>query len=247
MAHDSTGAITQTEGAKMQYLIRRRPGVSREDLIANWFANHMPDVVSSQHRAAEKNQAHATRYIATVFEPDRSGEQAYDGVAQLWWAEATPAPAEPHGSKPRDTFQQRAEPYVPWATREFVVLDGELPLVPNTMNDPFPCTRSGFLKVTSLLAGGAHTDPDAFFDHWLTVHAPNVRAVMEQVGGLRYVISQSLVPGDNPYLGMAELWLPSSTELRAYNEVYVSDGIEDMVDMANSKILRSHTEMIGIP
>ena len=43
-----------TPGAKMQYLIRRRPEVSREDLVANWFANHMPDVISNQIRSQER-------------------------------------------------------------------------------------------------------------------------------------------------------------------------------------------------
>lgn len=242
-----TSEITPTPGAKMQYLIRRRAGVSREDLIANWFANHMPDVIASQHAAKEKGRPHASRYIATLFEPDRAGEQAWDGVAQLWWPEPTPRPAEPHGATPRDTFQQRCEPYVPWPTREFVVLDGELPVEPNTLNDPFPCTRSGVLKVTSLLSARPDIEPDALFTHWLNVHAPNVRSVMEQVGGIRYAISQSLEPEIDQYIGMAELWLPSRAELRAYNETYVSDGIEDMVDMANSVILRSHTELIGIP
>ena len=37
-----------TPGAKMMYLIKRRPTVSREELVVHWFANHMPLVIQSQ-------------------------------------------------------------------------------------------------------------------------------------------------------------------------------------------------------
>ena len=38
-------------GAQMIYLIRRRSGVTREALVAHWFANHMPDVIAAQQAA----------------------------------------------------------------------------------------------------------------------------------------------------------------------------------------------------
>lgn len=238
--------ITPTSGTKMQVLIKRRAGVSREELIANWFANHMPDVIARENSRAERSVPHATGYTATIFEPDRRGEQSWDGVAQLWFDEAWPRAAEPHGTKPRDTFQQKAEPYVGWPTKEFVALDGALAGAPNTLNDPYPFTRSGFLKVTSLLTAKAGTDIEAFFTHWLDVHAPNVLSVLEQVGGIRYVINQSTEPDVDAYAGMAEIWLPDKSALRAYSERYESDGIEDFVDGDLSPILWSHTEFIGI-
>ena len=68
---------------------------------------------------------------------------------------------------------------------------------------------------------------------------------LEATGGLRYVINQSLEPHVDPYLGSAEVWFPDDDARRAFNEAYVSDGIEDMVgDIA---FLTSRTEMIGIP
>ena len=63
-----------------------------------------------------------------------------------------PRPAQASGVEPYDTFQQVVEPYWPWATREYVVIDGALPLKPLTPNEPFPCTRSGFFKLTFLIA-----------------------------------------------------------------------------------------------
>lgn len=236
----------QTPGAKMNYLIKRRSHVSREELIANWFANHMPDVIVSQGAAAEKNLLHARRYIATVFTPPRSGNAIWDGVAQLWFDEEPPAPSEPHGSKPRDTFQEKAEPYVPWATTEHVVIDGALPLEPNTMNEPFPCTRSGFLKINAFLRTQPGVDTSKFFEHWLTTHAENVKAVMEVVGGFRYVINLSNDPANAPYAGLAELYFPDKDGLRKYGELFVPDGMDEFVDRSRSDTIWASTEMVGI-
>jgi hypothetical protein len=239
--------ITATPGAKMQFLIGRRPEATREELIANWFANHMPDVIASQHRAADKGQPHATRYIATLYNPVPSGEQVWDGIAQLWWDKPLPRATEAHGTEPRDTFQQKAKPYVAWPTTEYVIVDGTLSHVPNTLNDPYPCTRSGFLKVTTLLTARADTNVDDLFAHWLNIHAPNVANVMEQVGGSRYVISHSIEPAIDPYVGMAELYFPNKEALRTYLDIYESDGIEQFIDHEAQLSFRSTTEMVGIP
>ena len=233
--------------AKMQYLIRRRDGVSRDELVANWFANHMPDVIAGQQRQAERGRPHARRYIATLFDRRRDGREDWDGVAQLWWDEPTPAPPEPHGTEPRDTFQQKAAPYRPWATTEYLVLDGELPVRPNTLNPPFPCTRSGFFKVTALIVAKPDTDHDAFRSHWLGVHAANVAAVMSATGGFRYVISLSDDPAIEPYAGMAELYFTDRDALGRYRERFEPDGMDTWVDRSASSTLTSTTEMVGIP
>ena len=230
----------------MQYLIARRPRATRDELVANWFANHMPDVIGSQVQAAEQGRPHARQYIATLYNPVPSGDQVWDGVAQLWWDEQLPRSSKAHGTKPRDTFQQKAQPYNGWPTVEYVVVDGDLPLTPNDLNEPFPCTRSGFLKVTTLLTKKADVDADELFGHWLDVHAPNVAGVMEQVGGFRYVISLSAEPDVDPYAGMAELYFPDKDALRSYLDLYESDGIENMVDGDARLIFRSTTEMVGI-
>lgn len=43
-------------GAKMIYLIRRRAATSRDELVAHWFANHMPGVIENQVRARESGR-----------------------------------------------------------------------------------------------------------------------------------------------------------------------------------------------
>jgi hypothetical protein len=238
--------MTATPGVKMCYLIRRRATTTREELIAHWFANHMPGVIARQRNQAERGRRHATRYIATLFDADAGGNHPWDGIAQLWWDAPLPRPAQPHGSEPTDSFQQKAEPYSPWPMKEHVVIDGPLPVEPLTLNDPFPCTRSGFFKLAFLVKAQPDADFDALFRHWLEVHVPNVVAVMNAVGGFRYVVSHSLEPGVDPYAGMAELYFADSSGWAAYRERIQRDGMERFVDAGATLALRARTEMIGI-
>ena len=96
----------------MNYLIRRRQNVSREELLVHWFANHMPAVIKGQADQKKKGKEHAQKYLATVFdEVDQRIGEHWDGMAQLWWNKELPTPNEPHGTNPVDTFQEVAEPY----------------------------------------------------------------------------------------------------------------------------------------
>jgi hypothetical protein len=231
------------------YLIKRRNTATREELLVHWFANHMPLVIKSQHDAAAAGRPHARRYIATLFDADANGEHPWDGVAQLWWDQALPRMKTPAGATPRDSFQQKAEPYVGWATTEYVVLDGSehLPVEPLTLNPPFPCTRSGFFKMTFLVKAQPDTVFADFFDHWLNVHVPNVIDGMRRVGGLRYVVSHSIEPQNEPYAGMAELYFPDASAWTRFQETVEPDGMERWVDAGATLALRARTEMIGMP
>ena len=235
-----------TPGAKMMYLIKRKPATTREELIAHWFANHMPDVIARNKQSGAAGKLHAERYIATLFDPKPDRPHDWDGVAQLWYERALPRPHSPHGQEPADTFQEKAEPYLPWATREYVVMDGTLPLNPPTLNPPFPCTRSGFFKVTFLVSLKQGADRGDLFDHWLDVHVPNVRQTMEAVGGFRYVVSHSLEVEAETYAGMAELYFPDAAGWASYREHIRPDGMGQWVDADALLIFNSGTEMVGI-
>jgi hypothetical protein len=63
-----------TPGAKMLYLIKRKPTTSRKELVAHWFANHMPLVIQAQHDQAARGKAHAHRYIVTLYDANEKGE-----------------------------------------------------------------------------------------------------------------------------------------------------------------------------
>ena len=241
--------VEQIPGAKMMYLIRRKPETSREELVAHWFASHMPDVIQRQKDQVRRGQPHPRRYFATLYDANAREEHPWDGVAQLWFDRPLPKPDEPHGITPRDTFQQKVEPYMPWATREYVVIDGSehLSTAPLTLNAPYPMTRSGFFKATFLVAVRPDTDYDALFAHWLAVHVPNVKQTMEQVGGFRYVVSHSIDPADEPFAGMAELYFHDHDGWAGYREFIELDGMEEWVDGDRMDVLRAHTEMVGIP
>ena len=239
--------VQKTPGAKMLFLIKRKPDTSREELVVHWFANHMPAVIQSQKDQAVRGRRFARRYFATLFDASTDGEHVWDGVAQLWWDAPFGRPRTPHGWEPSDTFQQKAEPYVPWATTEYVVMDGDLDTTPLTLNAPYPMTRSGFFKMSFLVAAKQGTDYDEFFRHWLDVHVPNVQGTMEAVGGFRYVVSHSMTPEEEPYAGMAELYFPNADGWAAYREHIKPDGMERWVDGERMAVLRSHTEMVGIP
>lgn len=250
---DNPDTLVAEPGAKMMYLIKRKPTTSREELIVHWFANHMPEVIQGQKDQSAAGKVHARRYIATLFDANADGEHPWDGVAQLWFDFALPSPKVPMGSKPADTFQQKAEPYVPWATTEYVVIDGaeRLPAEPLTLNAPYPSTRSGFFKVTflvkSLLMNQPAIEFAPFFEHWLGVHVPNVAATMNAVGGFRYVVSHSIHPESEPYAGMAELYFADASGWSRYREQIRDDGMAQWVDPAGTLVLRAHTEMIGLP
>jgi hypothetical protein len=233
----------------MIYLIKRRPTTSRDELVAHWFANHMPAVIAGQHDAAARGKRHASRYYVTLFDANRDGDHPWDGMAQLWWDRALRQPAEPLGAPPADTFQQKVEPHWPWATTEYVILDGSehLPVEPLTLNAPFPCTRSGFYQLCFLVKAKVGTDFAAFFAHWLGVHVPNVKATMERAAGFRYVVSHSIDPASSRYAGLAELFFHEPAGWTRYRELIQPDGMEDWVDGDGTVMLTARTHLIGLP
>jgi len=241
--------LKATPGAKMIYLIKRKPSTSHEELVAHWFANHMPEVIRAQHELAAKDKLHAWRYIATLFNANSKGLHPWDGMAQLWWDKALWRPEVAHGTTPTDTFQEKVEPYVQWATTEYVVLDGSehLKVEPLTLNDPFPCTRSGFYKASFLVKAKEGTDFEKFYAHWLKVHLPNVLSTLKDAGGFRYVVSHSIEPELDAYAGLAELYFHDDAGWTAWKNGIQPDGMEEWIDPAGTISLGGCTEMIGIP
>lgn len=236
----------QIEDAKMVYLIKRKRTTTREELVAHWFANHMPGVIDRNDRHRASGKPSASHYVATLFNPRPNTPHDWDGMAHLWYKAPLPRPAQASAVEPYDTFQQMVEPYWPWATREFLVLDGDLPLAPLTLNEPFPCTRSGFFKVTFLVALKNGAERNALFDHWLDVHVPNVRATMEKSDGFRYAVSHSLEPVSEPFVGMAELYFRDADGWAEYRKIIQPDGMEQWLDYDATQIFYSGTEMVGI-
>ena len=241
--------VEPNERAKMIFLIKRRESASRDELVMQWYKNHMPAVIASQNRSIEQGRDSASRYIAQLFLSSNKAEMRWDGMAQLWFAGPQRPATNEHGREPTDTFQQKAEPYFSWATREYVVIDGSehLNSAPLTLNDPYPSTRSGFFRVNYLVPAQEDTDYDAFFEHWLDVHVPNITDWMNQASGFRYVVSHSIYPDLAPYAGMAELYFHSEDDWRKCQSLMRADGMENFVDGARMDIMFGDTEMVGVP
>lgn len=240
-----------TPGVKMNYLIKRRRKTSREELIAHWFANHMPAVIRRNAEAKAAGGLHASRYVATLFDEQmhgdlQDGRPVWDGVAQLSYPAQPPWPARASGEVPTDTFQQKAEPYWPWATVEFVAVDGPLPVEPNTLNEPFPCTRSGFVKQVSLVPLREGVSMEKLVDHWLDVHLPNVVENLKKVGGFRYVVNLSTDMDRAPYAGMPELWFPDLAAQQRFWQEIKPDGFAEVADAERTVRLLCGTEMVGV-
>lgn len=235
--------------AKLIFLIKRRENVSRDELIMQWYKNHIPAVIESQKRALDAGRDAATRYIAQLFSSSNKSEMSWDGMAQLWFAAAQRPVEGDHGREPTDTFQQKAEPYSSWATREYVVIDGSehLRIDPLTLNDPYPTTRSGFFRVNYLVPAREGTDFEQFYKHWLDVHVPNIREWMNEAEGFRYVVSHSIYPNQAPYAGMAELYFHSEGDWQKCQSLMRADGMERFVDASRMDIMFGETEMVGVP
>ena len=91
------------------------------------------------------------------------------------------------------------------------------------------------------------SDFGKFYDHWLNIHVPNVKSVMEEVGGFRYVVSHSIDPLAEPYAGMAELYFHDDTGWSSYLQNIKPDGMGEWVDGEGTLALGGKTEMIGLP
>ena len=108
----------------MIFLIQRKVATSREELIMHWYKNHMPAVIAAQELVASRGHSSASRYIAQLFNTPSNERARWDGMAQLWFEEPHQPSDHLSGLNPTDTFQEKAEPYSSWDTREYVVMHG---------------------------------------------------------------------------------------------------------------------------
>ena len=227
---------------KMMFLIKRKPGTTREQLLAYWFAHHMPGTIKAMGDVARG-------YIGTVFKADTADDYPWDGVAQMFLKKPLKTPLEGFGARPADSFHELVQPYFGWATREYLVLDGSefLPVRPLTLNAPFPTTRSGFFKVTHLVKSIPGADHDTLNAYWLSDHASMVADLMRQVGGFHFAVGISLEPDDAPYAGIEEFYFHEPAAWKRYQELVAPDALSQWCSEADSHTLFADTEFVAIP
>lgn len=208
---------------KMLFPLRRRPGVSHEQLADHWRSVHMPRVI-----------AHLTpnQYSVTLF--DQRDGTPFDGMASVTYDDHQRARREQGRRMPaavaQDGFGDLVEPANRLETTEHIVVDGPRPV--------------GARKITGLVTLRDGVDADAARTSWLADHAPNVAGGFQAAGGLRYVVNFADQNRDvPPFLGVAELWYRDSAASKTHLSALAWDPFMDLI-LAQ---LLPGTEIIGIP
>lgn len=212
---------------KTVFLVRRREGVSHEQLISHWQDPHIPAV---------RESVKPDHYRVTFFEP---GDRVpYDGMAIFWFEDAGRAREVRAGVEAGvvtggDGFTELTQPpYVILECEEHVIVDGPRP-ADATKLTWFGRTRDG-------------VDAEALYENWLEEHAPNVaQALGATDGGLRYVISFANQGEKDPaFAGMAEVYYTNPAASRAHAEAIGPDRFLEYAEAAGLFVGR---EVVGVP
>ena len=183
---------------KLMVLVRRRNDVSHDDLVEQWQSAHMPAVIK---------HVQPDGYRVTFF--DAGDRVPFDGMASLWFDEADRArrwyESADLASELQDGFFELTDgrPVV-LVCEEHVIVDGPQPVAA--------------VKVTGLVRRKPQVAADAFFDSWLSNHAPNVADTLSATpGGLRYVVSHARLGGEDPeFAGLAEVYYQDAQAAQAH-------------------------------
>lgn len=89
---------------KLSFALRRLPQLSRQEFQRTWRQDHAPLV--EKHRQALRIRRYVQLHtlddpVNDVLRASRSGPEAFDGIAELWWdslEELTAALATPEGA-----------------------------------------------------------------------------------------------------------------------------------------------------
>lgn len=182
-------------GTKTLSPLRRREGVSHDELVAHWRDPHAPGVKAAMR---------PDRYSVTFFDP-RDGKASHDGMAALYFADAERAGSVTGANTPpevaSDGFVDRVE-----AIQRVYVLENVIVAGPG--GGPASVEeREGAYKLTFLVSAREEVDLDRVQRHWLELHAPNVASAFVASGGVRYVVNLAdPARGPQAFAGVAELW-----------------------------------------
>lgn len=182
-------------------LVRRKIGVSRDALFKQWETVHAPHIA---------RVAKPLRYTVTLFDRRRDGsDPPFDGMATVWLRD-------------RDHYERtwgrngdpelRADGFMDWLDRDRnpVLLTSEHVIVDGAVNRE----QEKFVFAARRRAGVPAGD---LFHAWLHLHAPRIRAALEQSSGCRrYLVSLADLGDEAPYDGVAEMWWESAETRRRF-------------------------------
>ncbi len=207
---------------RLEFVLRRKPGLSREDFQDYWKNKHGPLVAqySSILKIHRYIQLHTlTDQINSSLSDARGGmEEPYDGVAELWW-ESTD-----HLSSFTTTEGTAAAQRLLEDEKEFIDLPNsplwfayEYPQV-NPSEYMVATTHSPLVKLFFCLREPATQTTEDCQLYWRTNHGPLIRGVSTGFRMQRYLqvhrcnlplsdsLSQPRGTQVTPYTGHAEAW-----------------------------------------
>jgi uncharacterized protein (TIGR02118 family) len=212
---------------RLVYLLRRQPGLSRDEFHRVWRDEHGPLVAFHQVRLniLRYTQSHRVDDPATEARTAARGmEPPYDGVAEVWWeSEEALAAASISDAGRRAAAEVLADeggfidlPASPlWLAHEYPQVNpGPEPLVARP--------KSPLVKLHYPLRHPPTMTLEAAQAYWRTRHGPLARSTATTRGTLRYIqvhryqspleaeLRESRGTAVEPYTGHAEAWVDRS-------------------------------------
>jgi hypothetical protein len=168
--------------------VTRRDGISHEELVDIWEHVHVPHV---------RELCKPVEYRVTFFDAGQPDVDS-DGMAELTFRD------QAHFD---DTVGRNAGPDL--NADGFSRFVSSLPIQLRTderVNVDAPTTRDD-LKISYFAKRRDGVSVEAFHEHWLGVHLPNVKAAVERTPtAVRYVVNLSRAGSSSTFDGMAAIW-----------------------------------------
>ena len=213
---------------RLTFLMRRKQGLSREEMQRYWLEKHAP-IVAGHSRALgvlRYVQAHTTEDDHSRLTGRRGDmEEPYDGVAEVWWESKDAMFAATRSEEGRnvDRILREDEEHFLDLKNSVAWFNYEYPQVNPTPENVVATERSSLVKLYFPLR---HLDSLSMEDaqwYWRTHHGPVIRRQAHGSGIIRYqqvhrdepklttALNSSRGSEIDPYLGHAEVWMDRSS------------------------------------
>ncbi len=250
---------------RLEFALRRLPGMSLAEFQDYWLTRHGPLVASfaTDLRVARYVQTHRLDIPANAAAQAARGpmEPEYDGVAELWWDTESALDENMASAAGRAAGAALLED-----ERKFIDLPRsplwfayEYPQINPAPEDIVARVKSNVLRVFFPLRHLESLTEERARHYWLTQHGPIVRSHAAATGVLCYrQVHRANHPADQAiraargtvvpsYLGHAEAWIdmgraPGTEEARAANAAFIADE-RNFIDFARSTFFfgKEHT------
>jgi len=188
---------------KLAFLLRRKPGMSRQDFQTYWRETHAPIVTKYKESGytAQYVQCHTRETSMTdAARRSRAGEgnplpDIYDGIAQIYWNDVSDIQKgidHPLGKEGGRAMFQDEKNFIDLPNSPLFYGDEHV-----IIGDPDPMWRTkqkraadgtlSLIKMSFPVNRRKGMSESEFYDHWLNNHGPLVRSFADTSRILRYV------------------------------------------------------------